>query len=342
MMKMNKIRWCIIGAGGIADRRTIPAIMKDEGSELVAVMDRVPEVAKAIGEKYGVPYFSDAEEMLAAVESEAVYIATPVFCHKEQALLALKYTRHTFIEKPVTIDAAEARELTDAFKAAGKQLTVGYMMKYHNLHELARELVAEGKIGKPVSVRARFAIWYPDIPGAWRQNKALGGGGSFMDLGVHCAELIEYILDDEIADVKALCTTASFNYEVEDGASVIFKTKGGALGGIDANFNVPDAAGGTRLEIYGDEGYIIADGTLSQLEVGRLTHLHAPQGGYSAMQDSAAAAPTEYLGGGKDLYEKQIKIFCDLVRSGKPDYFFADRAVHIQELVEAIYKDAEK
>ena len=115
-----------------------------------------------------------------------------------------------------------------------------------------------------------------------------------------------------------------------------------ALGGIDANFNVPDAAGGTRLEIYGDEGYIIADGTLSQLEVGRLTHLHAPQGGYSAMQDSAAAAPTEYLGGGKDLYEKQIKIFCDLVRSGKPDYFFADRAVHIQELVEAIYKDAEK
>ena len=338
----QKIRWSIIGAGGIADRRTIPAIMKDDGSELVAVMDRVPDVAKAVGEKYGVPYFTSEEEMLDAIESDAVYIGTPVFCHKAQALAALKHNRHVFIEKPVTISAEEGKELTEAFKAAGKQLTVGYMMKYHNLHEMARELVKEGRIGKPVSVRARFAIWYPDIPGAWRQKKELGGGGSFMDLGVHCAELIEYILDDEITDVKAFCTTASFKYEVEDGASVIFKTKGGALGGIDANFNVPDAAGGTRLEIYGDEGYIIADGTLSQLEVGKLTHLHIPQGTYSAMQDSEAKEPDLYVGGGKDLYEKQIKIFCDLLRQGKTDYFFADRAVHIQELVESIYKDAEK
>ena len=338
----QKIRWSIIGAGGIADRRTIPAIMKDEGSELVAVMDRVPEVAKAVGEKYGVPYFTSEDEMLKAIESDAVYIGTPVFCHKDQALTALKHGRHVFIEKPVTISAEEGKELTEAFRAAGKQLTVGYMMKYHNLHEKARELVMAGKIGKPVSVRARFAIWYPDIPGAWRQKKELGGGGSFMDLGVHCAELIEYILGDEIEDVKAFCTTASFKYEVEDGASVIFKTKGGALGGIDANFNVPDAAGGTRLEIYGDEGYIIADGTLSQLEVGKLTHLHAPQGDYSAMQDSQAAEPVEYVGGGKDLYEKQIKLFCDLLRDGKTDYFYADRAVHIQELVESIYADAAK
>ena len=338
----QKIRWSVIGAGGIADRRTIPAIMKDEGSELVAVMDRVPEVAKAVGEKYGVPYFTSEAEMLEAVESDAVYIGTPVFCHKDQALTALKYNRHVFIEKPVTIDAAEAKELTAAFKAAGKQLTVGYMMKYHNLHQEARELVKAGKIGKPVSVRARFAIWYPDIPGAWRQNRALGGGGAFMDLGVHCAELIEYILDDEITDVKSFCTTTSFKYEVEDSASVIFKMKGGALGGIDANFNVPDALGGTRLEIYGDAGYIIMDGTLSQLEVGKMTHLYAPQGDYSAMQDTAAKAPKEFVGGGKDLYEKQIKIFCDLLREGKTDYFYADRATHIQEIVEAIYADANK
>ena len=338
----QKIKWSVIGAGGIADRRTIPAIMKDEGSEFVAVMDRVPEIAKAIGEKYGVPYFTSEDEMFRAVESDAVYISTPVFCHKDQALIALKHKRHVFIEKPVTIDAAEARELTEAFKAAGKQLTVGYMMKHHNLHEAARELIKAGKIGKPVSARARFAIWYPDIPGAWRQKKALGGGGSFMDLGVHCAELLEYILDDEIAEVKAFTTTASFSYEVEDSASIIFKTRSGALGGIDANFNVPDAAGGTRLEIYGDEGYIIMDGTLSQLEVGKMTHLHAPQGDYSDMQDANAAEPKEYLGGGKDLYEKQIKIFCDLLRAGKTDYFFADRATHIQELVEKIYADAEK
>ena len=52
-----KLKWCVIGAGGIADRRAIPALLKDEKSELVAIMDRNLETAKRIGEKYGVPYF---------------------------------------------------------------------------------------------------------------------------------------------------------------------------------------------------------------------------------------------------------------------------------------------
>ena len=56
------MKWCVIGAGGIADRRTIPAIIKDKNNELVAVMDKNFEVAKATGMKYGVSYFADEEE----------------------------------------------------------------------------------------------------------------------------------------------------------------------------------------------------------------------------------------------------------------------------------------
>ena len=131
---MKKIKWCVIGAGGIADRRTIPAIVKDEGCELVAIMDKVEAVAKSVGEKYGVPYFTDENDMLSAVECDAVYIGTPVFCHKEQALIALKHGVHAFVEKPVCMTAAEGKELVNAFRAAGKQLTIGYMMKHHNFY----------------------------------------------------------------------------------------------------------------------------------------------------------------------------------------------------------------
>lgn len=336
------IRWCVIGAGGIADRRTIPAIVKDEGSELVAVMDRVPEVARAVGEKYGVPYFSSEEEMLKSIECDAVYIGTPVFCHKDQALTALKYGKSVFVEKPISMTSAEARELVDAFKAAGKQITVGYMMKHHNLHEMAREIVADGGIGRPVNVRAQFSCWYPDIKGAWRQTKKLGGGGAFMDLGVHCAELIEYLLGEEISEVKSLIATNSFNYEVEDSAVVIFRTKSGILGTIESNFNISDAASESKLEIYGEAGYVICNGTLAQTEGGKMTHLYAPQGDYSAMQDRTAGVPTEHVGAGSDLYQKQIGMFNELLRSEKTDFFFADRAVHIQELVDKIYENAEK
>ncbi len=81
-----KIKWCIIGAGGIADRRTLPAIIKDGNSELVAVMDRVPAVAEAIGKKYGVPYFTNEEEMLKAAECDAVYIGTPDYFYADRAV----------------------------------------------------------------------------------------------------------------------------------------------------------------------------------------------------------------------------------------------------------------
>ncbi|MBQ8351876.1 MAG: Gfo/Idh/MocA family oxidoreductase, partial [Clostridia bacterium] len=196
------MKWCVIGAGGIADRRTIPALLTDKKNELVAVMDKMPAVAKAVGEKYGVPYFSDEEEMLKAVSSDAVYISTPVFCHYRQALLALSYERHVFLEKPVGLDGKESRALVDAFKTAGKQLSIGYMMKYHSLHEKTKELIATDGIGQINSVRAQFTCWYPDIEGAWRQKKSLGGGGAIMDLGVHCIELIEDVLGEPIVDMK--------------------------------------------------------------------------------------------------------------------------------------------
>lgn len=334
-----KIKWCIIGAGGIADRRTIPAILKDENSELVAVMDRVPAVAETIGKKYGVKYFQTEEEMLESCDCDAVYIGTPVMCHYEQAMTALKYGKHVFVEKPICINATQSRALVDAFKKEGKQLTIGYMMKYHNLHEQAKSLIKADQIGQVNNVRVQFSCWYPDIAGAWRQKKSLGGGGAIMDLGVHCIELVEYLLDDEIDEVKSVYSTRTFSYEVEDGGIIAFKTKGGVLGHIDVNFNIPDLASESKLELYGSKGYILCKGTLGQEETGSLAHLYAPQGDYSAMQNRTVSEPVTYAGGGADLYGKQIALFVEILQSGKPDYFYADRAVQVQEIVDKIYAE---
>ena len=88
---MRRIKWGVIGCGGIADRRTIPGMMKAQNAELVAVMDVNPELAQKCREKYGAKYaFTDENELLALDEIEAVYIATPVFCHKRQAMAARK------------------------------------------------------------------------------------------------------------------------------------------------------------------------------------------------------------------------------------------------------------
>ncbi|MBQ7294520.1 MAG: Gfo/Idh/MocA family oxidoreductase, partial [Clostridia bacterium] len=271
---------------------------------------------------------------------DAVYIGTPVFCHKAQIELAVKHRRHVFVEKPIAMNATEAKEILALCKKADIQLTVGYMMKHHSLHERAKAIIAEGGVGKVVNVRAQFSCWYPDIPGAWRQTFRLGGGGAFMDLGVHCAELVEDILGEKIVEVKSLCATSSFKYEVEDIAIVIFRTESGVLGHIDVNFNIPDIASESKLEIYGDGGYIVCEGTLGQTESGRLRHLYAPQGEYEAMQNRKVGEPVFYEGDGGDLYVKQLRAFGDILASGENDYTFAERAVHIQELLDMIYADA--
>lgn len=333
------MKWAIIGAGGIADRRAIPALLKDDSHTLVAIMERRAENAERIGKKYNVPYFTNVDEMLSCVDCDAVYIGTPVTCHFDQAMASLRYGKHVFLEKPVAMNGEESEKLVDAFKKAGKQITIGYMMKYHNLHEKAKTLIKNGEIGQVNSIRAQFTCWYPDIAGAWRQTKALGGGGAIMDLGVHCIELVQDVLNEEITDVKAFYSTHTFSYEVEDGAVIIFKTQSGVLGHIDVNFNIPDKASVSKLEIYGSKGYILCQGTLGQEEKGVMSHLYAPQGGYEAMQTREESKPTQYLGAGEDLYEKQLNVFREIVESGTCDYFYADRAVRVQKIVDEIYNN---
>ena len=333
------IKWCVIGAGGIADRRTIPALLEDKDNVLVALMEKNPQVGETVSKKYGVPCYGDVEEMLKNEECDAVYIGTPVFCHYKQAMLALQYGKHVFIEKPIALNAEEGRAMLDAFKKAKKQLFIGYMMKYHNLHESARRMIKNDKVGQVSSIRLQFTCWYPDIEGAWRQKKALGGGGAIMDLGVHCFELAEYLLGEEIVETKSFYDTRTFSYEVEDSALVAFRTKSGILGHVDVSFNVPDKASNSKLEIYGTKGNILCMGTLGQEEVGKLTHIYSPQGDYDAAQSRVEVKPVVKYGKKGNLYLKQIKHFTDLIKKGKCDYFYPERAVHIQELVDGIYTE---
>ena len=337
---MKTIRWAIIGAGGIADRRAIPALLQDPKNQIVAVMDQLEEVAARIAKKYGVAqYFSDAEAMLDAVACDAVYIATPVGTHYGLATAALAHGVHVFMEKPIALNAREGEAILQAAKKAGKQLTIGYMMGYHNLHQTARRLIKAGKLGQVHSVRMQFTCWYPDIPGAWRQKKALGGGGCIMDLAVHCMELFHQITGDEIGECKAYYATSTFRYEVEDTAVILFRSKGGIIGHIDVNFNIPDNCAASKLEIYGTDGSLYAEATLSQEETGRMKYIYAPQGAYDAQQSRTVTKAKTYYGKKGNIYTKQFRAFRDLVMNGQPDYANAEQALQIQRICDGIYGD---
>ena len=104
---MKKLRWGVIGAGGIADRRTIPGMMLAKNAELIAVMDINAEQVEKIRQKYGAKRgYTKEEDLLADPEVDAVYIATPIVLHAKQAKLAADYGKDILIEKPLAMTAA--------------------------------------------------------------------------------------------------------------------------------------------------------------------------------------------------------------------------------------------
>ena len=342
---MKKIKWGVIGCGGIADRRTLPGMMLSEKAELVAVMDANGDAAEACKEKYGAKYaFTKYEDVLSVPEIEAVYIASPVFFHKEQAIAAAKAKKHILLEKPVALTVSDAEEIKKACEENGVKISIGFLMRFHGYHQKIKEIIAEGKIGEIVSMRGQFTCWYPDIEGAWRQKKATSGGGALVDMGIHVIDLIHYITGLKATQVAAFNQTQTFNYEVDDSSNVIMKMDNGSVAYVDSNFNIPDAASVAKLEIYGTKGSIVARGTLAQEEVGNFDILISDDSlEYDASQSRMELTPLSLEGTPLgNMYTKEIDGLCDAIIENTEVPVSIESAIFDQKIVEAAYKSTEE
>jgi len=336
---MKKLRWGVIGCGGIADRRTIPGIVLAENAELVAVMDVNMELAKKVGEKYNISdVYDNIDDLLANDNVDAVYIATPVFLHKDQSIAAINAGKHVLVEKPIAMTVTEAMEIVEMAEKKNLKLSVGLMMRYHTYHQEIKRIIEEGKIGDIVSMRAQFTCWYPEIEGSWRQTKKYGGGGALMDLGVHCIDLLMYLSGMKVCGLNAICDTQTFKYEVDDSASLVMKMENGAHAYVDVNFNIPDDAAQARLEFYGTKGSIIADGTLAQEEVGTVKVTLSDPAGYDAFQKRGELNSYMLEGASGNMYTKEIETLSDAIINNKTPLITAEQGIFVQKITEAAYE----
>ncbi|MEN6315697.1 MAG: Gfo/Idh/MocA family oxidoreductase [Clostridiaceae bacterium] len=338
-----KVRWGVIGAGGIADRRTIPGLMLAKNAELAAVMEVNMELAEKIRAKYNAKKaYDNIDKLLADKDIDAVYIATPVMYHKEQAFKAARAKKHILIEKPVALTAQEGEEVLKVCRQEGVLITVGLMMRFHAYHQKMKEIVESGKLGRIVSCRGQLTCWYPDMSGNWRQRKSTSGGGALMDMGVHCIDLIQYITGAKAKRVAALIGTKTFQYEVEDSASVIFEMDNGANAYVDANFNIPDAAARCRLEFYGTRGSMLAEGTISQVEGGKLDVVLSDDSlGYDAKQDRVDVNTVDIKVEFGNMYTKEIESFSSFILDGIQAGISIEEALQVQKVVEAAYESSD-
>ena len=338
------VNWGIIGCGGIARRRMIPALPECRDSKVVAVMDvnrqATDEVAAEIGAR---AYYTEAD-LLADPDVQAVYIATPVFLHQKQVLDAALAGKHILIEKPIAGSVVEGEEMIAECRKAGVYLTEGYMMKNHALNVKARDMVQHGDIGPVVFARAQLSCWYPDMPGAWRQDPTLGGGGSLIDMASHCYDLLQFIIGSKIVDVFAQTDTLTFKYPVEDSSTTLLRFENGAHAVVDAFFNVPDSAGQDRLEIYGNKGSIQAEGTIGQMPTGKMiAYLSDSSKDYNPQQSKESLDVTvreiDYTP--VNMYAAEMDYLSRCIANATPPTFnTGEEGLAILKIVQAAYESS--
>jgi predicted dehydrogenase len=335
-----KIKWGVIGSGGIARRRTIPeGFVPAHNAHLVAVYDASAALNKEVAKEFGA-HAAESLEALLAADIEAVYVASPVHTHQAQVLACAKAGKHVLCEKSLGRTVAEAEAMVAACRQAGMQFGTAFMMRFQTQHQAAAKMIRDGQLGKPVYARAQLSCWYPPIPNAWRQDPALGGGGSLIDMGSHCIDLLEMFFGS-VKRVSCFTCNAVQAYASEDSAAVLLDFANGALGAVDAFFCIQDLSSKNVLELYGSKGSILASGTIGQASQGAMTaYLQAGEAGYEAQQARSAGGGLNIAPEARNMYRAEIEAFSAALIEGKPNPLSSDIGLHSQKVLAACYESA--
>jgi predicted dehydrogenase len=273
---------------------------------------------------------------------QAVYIATPPNVHCRQTVQAAQAGKHVLCEKPIAISVEEVDRMEAACAQAGVKFMLAWCMRQNVYHKKMRELVQAGALGKMVMGRAQLTCWYPPIPGAWRQDVAVSHGGALLDMGTHCLDLLEWIMDAPVFEVTGFQDLLVHQYatRIEDTSTILVRFRNGAHGIIDNYFNIPDAAAQNALELFGTKGSIIARGTVGQDPTGQMfSILQAQETGYNANQvRDTQVNRQDYKLEGIGIYGQMITLFTDCILQDRQPPASLANGRHSVKVVDAIYQ----
>tara|TARA_R110002050_G_scaffold91784_6_gene192531 strand:- start:10583 stop:11626 length:1044 start_codon:yes stop_codon:yes gene_type:complete len=336
----KKVKWGVIGSGGIAQRRTIPeGIVPSEYADLVAVYDVNQETNSAVATGYNAKASASFDELLES-GIDIVYIASPANMHFEQVMACARAKKHVFCEKPLGLTVEQAEEMIKVCKEEGVLFGTGFMMRFHQYHQAALKLISKGDLGKLVYGRAQLSCWYPAILGAWRQDPKLGGGGSLMDMGSHCIDLLEMFFG-KVERVHCFINNTVHKYKSEDSAIVSLFFENGAMATVDTFFCIPDNSSKNILELYGSKGSILAQGTIGQGDSGEMVAwLEDNYAGYDAVQARTSGDGIAIMPEPANTYLAEIDEFSQAILENREPKNSAVIGLQSQKVLAACYLSA--
>jgi predicted dehydrogenase len=256
---MKTIHWGIIGAGDVAEVKSGPAFNKVANSKLVAVMRRNAAKAKDFAERHKVPFwYTSVDELLENPEINAVYIATPPSTHLEISKKCLQAKKLVYLEKPITLNYKEAKEL-DAFVTENDTLVVAHYRRQLPAFLKVKELIYANVIGKISFVdihilQSKENKIITKTEANWRLSPEISGGGYFNDIAPHQIDLM-LLYFGEIKSSTGY-SASLLNKGVHNLVNGIMEFKNGIQFRGIWNFNASEQTIRDECKIYGENGTI--------------------------------------------------------------------------------------
>lgn len=236
----NPIHVAVIGVGAMGKNHA-RVYSELNGTKLVAVAD-IDETGAKIAEKYNCKFYKDYKEMLKKENIDAVSIAVPTKFHKEIAIDAINTKKHVLVEKPITDNINDAKEIIKAAKENNIKLMVGHVERFNPAVQRLKEIIDEGRLGKLTSMIARRVGLFPP---------RIKDANVIIDLAVHDIDIFHYLIGSEPKEVYSSIGKALIDKR-EDYAELFLKYNG-ITGFIQVNWITPIKI--RNLSITGTKGY---------------------------------------------------------------------------------------
>jgi predicted dehydrogenase len=318
------VRFGIVGFGLHAVRRLMPGFTLAQRCQVTALSSREMDKARASAAEYKIPQaFDSTAELCRSKEVDAVLVTTPNALHLSDVLTAVEHGKPVLCEKPMAMNAGEARQMVEAAKTAGVLLGVAHIFRFEDSVARFRERIAAGQIGRPIFARSEFSYLGKAHARKWLTDAALAGGGPIGDVGVHCVDALQHILQDRIVRVGARGMWDKESGGVEAAAVLALEFERGTLGSVMVSMRADYR---TPVEFVGDEGSLRADDGLT------VDHPITLE-----LRRSGKVVETEEISN-KFAYARQVDEFADAVEGKGAFPVPGEQGWQNQEILDAAFR----
>lgn len=311
-------RWGVLGTGRIVDKMG-PAIQRAEHSEWLGVAGRTEENSRRMAEKYGVARaYPSYQALIDDPEIDAVYIALLNHLHVEWAIRAIQAGKHVLCEKPITLNAAEAKRMEEAARERGVLVMEGFLWRFYPAHQAVKQMIEEGMIGDVQLINTHFAFQLdPAISGSRLVRE--WGGGSLYDIGCYLISYSRYFMGEEPLSVSGQLEIDPV-HEVDTRCVGTLHFSKGRAATITTAF---DMAFGCYYQIWGTEGRL----TSSLIHFAQPLTITVEKGGKSSVHTFEPV----------DQHRLQIEAFAESVLNGTPLPYGVEDAVANMQVIDALF-----